>query len=260
VATSANTGPRVDPTVDAESPRGWRHFLEQLGHYEQARLAEFSTIVIGGFVLAAVLLYAFSWLATEVLQQETQALDMSTLNYLQSFSSPGLTLAANLVSAMGSQVVIVVGVVLLGVFLYQRRWGAAVTLVMVTAGAQLLNDVLKQSFHRARPTPLTGLIEAQQFSFPSGHAMVSAAFYLYIAYLTWRLVHGHFRGVLVAGLIVLVLLIGLARLYLEAHFLSDVIAGYMAGFLWTDAVVLGGRVLTIRRRRQVPAVAAPARS
>jgi undecaprenyl-diphosphatase len=119
----------------------------------------------------------------------------------------------------------------------------------VTVGAQLLNDVLKQAFHRARPTPLQGLIEAQQFSFPSGHAMVSAAFYLFVAYLAWRLLRGRWRGVLVAGLILLVLLIGLARLYLQAHYLSDVIAGYFAGLLWTDTVIIGGRVLTIRRRR-----------
>ena len=105
--------------------------------------------------------------------------------------------------------------------------------------------------HRTRPTPVGGLIDAQQYSFPSGHAMVSAAFYLYVAYLCWRLMRGRWRRALVVtGLVLLVLLIGLARLYLEAHYLSDVIAGYLAGALWTDAVILGGRVLTLRRSRR----------
>jgi len=247
--STTTTQNSADPTVATRSPSGWRHWLDDLGHYEQPRLAEFGAILLAGFVAAAVLLYAFAWIASEVLEKDTQSLDFAVLSYLQAFSSPLLTLIAVGLSAMGSQVVLAVGVALLVLFVYQRRWGAAVSLLVVTAGAQLLNDVLKDAFHRTRPTPVTGLIDAQQFSFPSGHAMVAAAFYLYVAYLTWRLVRGRWRGVLVAGLVLLVLLIGLARLYLEAHYLSDVIAGYLAGVLWTEAVILGGRALTLRRQR-----------
>jgi membrane-associated phospholipid phosphatase len=137
----------------------------------------------------------------------------------------------------------------------RHRWGDAIMLVLISVGAQVLNNILKTLFQRARPTPIVGFIAAQQYSFPSGHAMVSAAFYFFVAYLTWRFVHGWWRGVLIAGLTLLVLLIGLSRLYLEVHYLSDVIAGYLAGFLWADAVILGGRVLTARsnRRRQLQA-------
>ncbi|MBV8718315.1 MAG: phosphatase PAP2 family protein [Chloroflexi bacterium] len=256
---AANAGRRVDPTVDARSPSVWRSWLEQLGRNEQARLAEFGVILVGGFVAAALLLYAFAWLATEVLEQDTQAIDMGTLNFLQRFSSPQLTWLAQGVSLMGSQVVIALGAALLVVFFWQRRWGAAVSLILVTAGAQLLNDVLKEAFHRARPVPVAGFVDAQQFSFPSGHAMVSAAFYLYLAYLSWRLVRSHWRRTLMGGaLVVLVLLIGLSRLYLEAHYLSDVIAGYLAGVLWTDSVVLGGQVLALRTQPRPPTVVASA--
>jgi undecaprenyl-diphosphatase len=216
---------------------------------EQGRAARFGGIVAAGFVLAVVVLYAFAWLADQVLEQETRALDLGTLQYLQQFSSPQLTVAAEAVSLMGSQVVLVVGVVLLAIFGWQRRWGAAASLVLVTAGAQILNDILKMLFHRTRPEPVLGLIQAQSYSFPSGHAMVSAAFYFYLAYLSWRLIRGWWRGVLVVGLVALVLLIGLARLYLEAHYLSDVVAGYLAGFLWTDAVILGSRAVAVRRAR-----------
>lgn len=239
-----------DPTLDARSPSGWRSWLEQLGRHEQGRLAEFGAILVGGFVAAALLLYAFAWLATEVLEQDTQAMDMAVLQYLQGFSSPQLTLLAEGLSLMGSQAVVALGAALLVVLFWQRRWGAAISLILVVAGAQLLNDVLKEAFQRARPVPVVGFVDAQQFSFPSGHAMVSAAFYLYLAYLSWRLVRGRWRRTFLAsGLVVLVLLIGLSRLYLEAHYLSDVIAGYLAGLLWTDSVVVGGRVLALRTRR-----------
>jgi undecaprenyl-diphosphatase len=236
-----------DPTVDARSPTGWRDWLVQLVQQERARVAEFGAILVLGFVAAAVLLYAFAWLASEVLEQDTHAADLATLHYLQQFSSPQLTLLAEFFSLLGSEVLAVIAVGLLIVFLWQRRWGAAVSLVLVVAGAQVLNNILKQAFQRERPTPVTGIISAQQFSFPSGHAMVAAAFYLFLAYMAWRLVHGRWQRALMVGLLVLlVLLIGISRLYLEAHYLTDVIAGYLAGTLWALSVILGGRVLILR--------------
>jgi undecaprenyl-diphosphatase len=236
-----------DPALVSRSPTGWRRWLEELGHREPARLAESGAILVAGFVAAFLLLYGFAWLAYEVLRQQTQTLDLSTLKFIQQFSSPELTVAAQGVSLMGSQFVVLAAIALLGLFMYQRRWGAVVSLVLVAGGAQILNDVLKDVFHRPRPIPVVGIIEAQQFSFPSGHAMVSAAFYLYLAYLTWHLMGHRWRGILVAALVLLVLLIGLARLYLEAHYLSDVVAGYVSGLLWADAVILGSRVLAVRR-------------
>src|SRR5205085_8477974 len=102
---------------------------------------------------------------------------------------------------------------------------------------------------RTRPEAVISLIQAQSYSFPSGHAMVSASFYFFVAYLAWRLVRGWWRGVLVVGLALLVVAIGVSRIYLQAHYLSDVIAGYVAGFVWTDAVILGSQVLSTERRR-----------
>lgn len=238
-----------DPSLAARSPSGWRRWLRDIGKRDPERLAASGAILVAAFVAAVVLLYSFAWLAYAVLETQTQALDLAALGALHRFASPELTLGANAISLLGSQAVIVICLALLGLFISQSRWGAAVTLVLVGAGAQVLDDILKELFHRARPVPIGGFIDAQQFSFPSGHAMVSAAFYMYIAYLTWHLIGGRWRVVLAAGLVVLVLLIGLARLYLEAHYLSDVIAGYLVGLLWTDAVILGSRVLAVRRHR-----------
>ena len=176
------------------------------------RIAAFGGIVAAGFAAAVVVLYAFAWLANEVLEQETTSLDAAAAAFLQQFSSPALTSIAQLVSLMGSQAVLALGAVLLVALAWQRRGGAAATLVLVTAGAQLLNDVLKELFHSTRPAPVAGFLDAQQFSFTSGHAMVAAAFYFYIAFLAWRMVHGWWRSVLVASLALLVLLIGAARI------------------------------------------------
>ena len=259
--TTARHGPEreVDATVESADvavesapAKDWVRWIAELARHQQERLAQFGGAVIAGCVAAIVVLYAFAWLAYEVLQRQTAAMDTNSLQLLQRFSSTQMTRAAEVISLFGSELVWLVGLVLLALLAWQRRWGAVVTLALVAGGAQLLNDILKELFHRTRPEPLHGFIPAQQFSFPSGHAMVSVAFYLYIAYLTWRLVHGWWwRTILISGLTLLVVLIGLARVYLEAHYLSDVLAGYLAGFLWTDAVILGGRALGARTRRRV---------
>ncbi|HYY88286.1 MAG TPA: phosphatase PAP2 family protein [Chloroflexota bacterium] len=236
----------VDPRVDAAGDDAWGGWAREVAAREPERVAGFGLALVLGFVSGVAALVGFAWLSQQMLGHQTQQLDDATLAALRQFSSPLLEVVARGASLLGSEVVLGLGVVLLIVFGWQRRWGAALGLLMTTAGAQMLNDLLKELFQRTRPAPLaTGPIAAQTFSFPSGHAMVAAAFYFFLAYLAWRMVRGAWRPVLVVGLLSVVLLIGLARLYLAAHFLSDVIAGYFAGFLWTDAVITGGRLLTI---------------
>jgi undecaprenyl-diphosphatase len=243
---------RIDPVVETAPPEAWGRWASQLGHYDKDRIAGFGGLIAAGFLVGVISLYFFAWLADEVMGKETTALDSAAFNFIHQFSSPQLDVIMRALSFMGSEAVLILGVVLLGVFLIQRRWGAAVILVLVTGGAQLLNDVLKNVFHRTRPAPVDAIIAAQQWSFPSGHAMVSAAFYFYLAYLCWRLVHGAWRIVLAVGLTLLVLLIGISRIYLQAHYLSDVIAGYLVGFLWTETVIIGSQLLVTRGVPRLP--------
>lgn len=252
----ADPGSSSDPTVATASPGRWRQWLLALGASGWGGLVQLGVTLLLGLAAGLLALFSFAALADAVMERDTQRLDDSALAWFRRFSSPVLDLAARVASAMGSEVVAVLLVLLLVVFVVQRRWGTAVALLLVTAGAQLLNDVLKALFARTRPAPVVGLIPAQSFSFPSGHAMVSAAFYLFLAYLCWRLVRGWWRTALSAGLLILILAIGLARLYLGVHYLTDVVAGYLAGFLWTDAVIIGGNLLG-RRRRLRPSTPAP---
>jgi membrane-associated phospholipid phosphatase len=248
MATASEQQGRLDPTVAAASPSGWRRWLLRVGHDEPHRAVAFGIVLGGGFLTGAAALYAFAWLANEVLDQETTRIDGAALLFLRAWASPMLDAVATGISLFGSELVFVFGVLLLILFGWQRRWGAAAALILIAGGAQILNDILKATFHRTRPEPVAGFIQAQQFSFPSGHAMESAAFYGFLAYLVWRLTRGAVRAMAVTGLALLVIAIGISRIYLQDHFLSDVIAGYMAGFIWTDAVIIGGLILRPKRR------------
>ena len=103
-------------------------------------------------------------------------------------------------------------------------------------GGDTFNRILKDAFHRPRPelfmleTPYARPVSA---SFPSGHATASMVLYLVLAYLLVRLGgKGVFRYVVltIAGL--LIVLIGVSRMYLGVHYPSDVLAGYVFGFCW----------------------------
>jgi undecaprenyl-diphosphatase len=239
----ATDDPAGDPLVAAASPAGWRAWAEAA----RGRLAALGLTLVAGFLAGLLALYLFARLADDVLERETEWLDGAVLVWLRGFASPWLDGAARFASFLGSETVAVLLVALVVALVARRRWGAAVGLLLATAGAQALNNVLKELFQRTRPAPVAGLIPAQTFSFPSGHAMVAAAFYGFLAYLAWRALRGRRRGLATAGLLLLIGLIGLSRLYLGVHYLTDVAAGYLAGFVWLDVVILGGRLL--RRRR-----------
>lgn len=113
----------------------------------------------------------------------------------------------------------------------------AIELLVSMGGGFALNQLLKFCFHRARPA--TALISQIGLSFPSGHAMMSMAFYGCLAWLAVQ--YGRRWGVGVA-LVVFCLLIGLTRVYLHVHYPTDVVAGFAAGAVWLVMLRTGIRV------------------
>ncbi len=81
-------------------------------------------------------------------------------------------------SLFGAEWLAVALAALVIVLVLRRDWYATVSVTLVYGGAELLNTLLKAVFQRARPLPTTDFLPVQQFSFPSGHAMVAASVYL----------------------------------------------------------------------------------
>ncbi|UYZ61006.1 phosphatase PAP2 family protein [Hymenobacter latericus] len=146
--------------------------------------------------------------------------------------------------------IIVAALAVIGYFLLirQHRW-YSLKVPVVALGSITLNLLLKEFYNRPRPVlPLTS---ASGLSFPSGHAMISASFYGLLIYLAWRHVESRsLRWLLVLLLSVLILFIGLTRVYLRVHYASDVLAGFAAGVLWLLlAIPLLNRLEHVIRRR-----------
>jgi undecaprenyl-diphosphatase len=91
---------------------------------------------------------------------------------------------------------------------------------------------LKRLFGRERPSDQL-LEQATNFSFPSGHALMSITFYGLLAYIGWHSIKNRpLKWVTIIFLISWILAIGASRIYLRKHYYSDVIAGFALGFLW----------------------------
>ncbi len=137
------------------------------------------------------------------------------------------------------------GIVGLTLLYLPRGRAFVVGFVATLAGAAATGFALKDIVKRARPDGLIPAIHETGFSFPSGHATGSMAFYGFTAFILCRW-YPRYAKAIVAATTIIVLAIGFSRLYLGAHFPSDVIAGYLLGGVW---VFIG---IKIAGRRQDP--------
>jgi undecaprenyl-diphosphatase len=147
------------------------------------------------------------------------------------------------VTALGSQAVLLVvaGGAVIWMFLSRaRRDGLRILIGM--AGAELLMPILKVEFHRQRPEPFFGEVAPNSYSFPSGHALLSFCCYGLLAMVAGSHLRGRRRRLVRIGAVVLILAIGISRVYLGVHHATDVIAGYLVGTIWLAALVAMARV------------------
>jgi len=180
----------------------------------------------------------------------TRLLDERALAWFQDRASPALTRVARIVTALGSVAFITSGTVLTGFALMRRGFIYRFLAVAVTmGGGSLLNILLKHFFHRQRPVLENPLVTLSSFGFPSGHTMGATLFYgllaLLIAHSTrWGWSHRIFSFCAAA---VLVALVGASRIYLGAHYLTDVLGAIALGLAWLAFCWTG--IETVRRWR-----------
>lgn len=119
--------------------------------------------------------------------------------------------------------------------------------VITVVGGIGLNLLMKGAFERKRPQFADALVHHKGFSFPSGHSMMAFVFYAMLAYLLLLAVsHRWARVVVCVTLGLLVMGVGFSRMYLGAHWLTDVIGGFMAGMVWVTFCITISEA--IRRR------------
>ena len=202
-------------------------------------LALAGSILFLGLACGIGAIVFFAWLAEEVFEGDTQTFDETVRNFVHGFTNDQLTLLMQIITFLGSTLFLsLVYLCILAVFI-KKKWNRAAVLMTTTmAGAIILNFFIKVSFQRARPVPFFDTPLPSSYSFPSGHAIFAACFYVGLAWLfTSRINAGAVRILIWILAVFFSLLIGLSRIYLGVHYPSDVIAGFTAAFVWLSTVV-----------------------
>lgn len=191
-------------------------------------------------IITALLVFIFGLnlfveLTDEVGKKALKALDKQILEYAWSFRSPGLNEFFLFISELGGVYAYLVATAIMTVFLFWkfRHWEFVLQLLLVVIVSGLSNQFLKEVFQRSRPSLENMVVAVETLSYPSGHAMVSMSFYGFLAYLVFHIkMRKRVRSVLFTFFVVLIAAIGISRIYLGAHFPSDVAGGYIAGLIW----------------------------
>ena len=188
---------------------------------------------------------------TEGLKSEALATyDASLTDSVTSARSPFLTTYFKFVTdvgdAMGYLIVFVVCTLLF--YLMFKNWEYVVQISVVMILALSSNLLLKEIINRARPSA-EHLVTVKTLSYPSGHAMMAMAFYGFLIYLISNFkISRLLKYTIITLLVVLILSIGVSRIYLGVHYPSDIAGGYIAGFIWVVFCVMAFNLIKIFRR------------
>lgn len=144
------------------------------------------------------------------------------------------------ITMLGESYVVVVLAFIFSLFLWRaKKNNFLLPLWTAIAGCGIFVYVLKYLIARPRPVGLA-LISEDSFSFPSGHAAISVAFYGVVIFCLWKIFQKKFaRWLILSAGAALILFIGFSRIYLGVHYFSDVVGGYLLGGAW----LVGGVVL-----------------
>jgi len=138
----------------------------------------------------------------------------------------------------------ILGIAIFAFLLYIKWKREAVIFLIANAGELILNFSLKAFYRRPRPEGFFGYDLPPSYSFPSGHALGSFCFFGILAWLLAANVEStRSKQAIYVSAALLVLIIGLSRIYLGVHYPSDVVAGYLVATVWTLTVIFADRSL-----------------
>ena len=180
----------------------------------------------GNYIIVGIGIVIFGIIATLLLIDKITPFDNVIYNAIISLKSDSVTKFFKLITKLCNEKFIIIATLLIFIILLfkKKKIGFILTLnVLLCSG---LNTLIKHIFLRPRPVGLK-LIKQGGYSFPSGHSMMAVAFFGILIYLVCKSKWKKWIKILLSSLLtVLILLIGISRIYLGVHFASDVLAGF----------------------------------
>lgn len=183
------------------------------------------------WVVVAVALVVFLAILEDVLEGEVMRFDQLAYTlFVTKLRQPWLTSVMTGFSDLATPEALLVMLLMIAAFAPGKRPGLCATINL--AAALVLNQVLKAIVQRPRPDGFR-LVSEVGYSFPSGHSMVSMAFFGLCAWMVWHYERDRvMRWLCCIGFAAIIALVGISRIYLGVHYASDVIAGFCVSLAW----------------------------
>ncbi|MDB5265283.1 MAG: hypothetical protein JWN64_854 [Parcubacteria group bacterium] len=216
-----------------------------------SRIRNIAPWILGLGSLFVVFLFIFINIVEDVVTSDRiVGIDVSIAKAIASMRTPALTKFFLFVTELGSttSMLLIIAVITISyVFFAKKRY---VLPFLVTAlGSTASVNIIKQLIARDRPDISIAFYAEKLFSFPSGHSASSLAIFGFVAYVWVKRTHSTAVRILIVCLsVLLILAIGLSRLYLGVHYLSDVLGGYVLGILW---LIIGISLVELRTKTKV---------
>lgn len=212
-------------------------------------------VLLAGFVIAACL-WGFIEMMELARAATPHAFDTQILMLFREAGHPGTPLgpprleeAVRDITSLGSTIILLlVTASAVAYFLVRRQPRTALFMLVAVVGGQIIGTLLKLGIERPRPELVSHLMHESSYSFPSGHAMMSAVTYLTLGALATRALRDRAARIYVLCLAVATtLMVGVSRIYLGVHWPSDVLGGWCMGFAWALMCWVGARFLQGRQ-------------
>lgn len=182
-------------------------------------------------VILAISLSVFIFLLINVLSDNISDFDTSIYNVIMSLKSDFMTFIMKAITRFGDAETLILIAIICLIFIKSKKISGSIAINLASVG--LMNYILKKIIQRPRPPLEFRMVEESSFSFPSGHAMASMAFYgLIIYFINKNMKNNKLKKVICIILSILIFLIGMSRIYLGVHYASDVIAGFAISMVY----------------------------
>ena len=178
------------------------------------------------WIILFVSIIAFLAIAKNVWNKEIMLIDIIGYKIVSStLISDFITPISKLITSVGGTIFLICVTIILLLTIKNKKIGLSICLNLIIITA--LNQLLKNILQRPRPTEFR-IINESGYSFPSGHSMVSMAFYGFLIYLIYKYVQNKkIKYTLITILSILIFFIGISRIYLGVHYTSDVLGGFL---------------------------------
>lgn len=179
------------------------------------------------YFLCGVLVVLFFVILISILMGRTLFIDTTIMNIMANIRGEGLTKIVKIVTLFGeSKLILVLVVAIAAIFYFTKHRADAYMMCLNLFNIVILNKGIKYLVRRERP--LNMLIEEDGFSFPSGHSMLSIGVYGFLMFLIYKSnLEKKYKTILMTLLTIIIVVVGLTRMYLGVHYPSDVIGGYL---------------------------------